>query len=286
MALRTVETIAGLRTSLGSARAEGRTIGFVPTMGALHDGHLSLMRAARTTTDVVVASVFVNPLQFGADEDLGAYPRDLATDLAAAEGVGVDVVFAPSVAQMYPEGEVATTVTVGGLSEVLEGATRPGHFAGVATVVAKLFSIVGPCAAFFGEKDFQQLAVVRRMVSDLSMAVEVVGCPIVRDHDGLALSSRNVYLDADERAAAPVLYCALQAGAAAIDAGERDPGAVEATMAAVVAAVPRAELDYLSVVDADTLRTPPELRGELRVLGAIRLGRPRLIDNLGVTVDG
>lgn len=286
MALRTVETIAGLRTTLGSARAEGRTVGFVPTMGALHDGHLSLMRAARTTTDVVVASVFVNPLQFGADEDLGAYPRDLATDLAAAEGVGVDVVFAPSVAQMYPEGEVATTVTVGGLSEVLEGATRPGHFAGVATVVAKLFSIVGPCAAFFGEKDFQQLAVVRRMVSDLSMAVEVVGCPIVRDHDGLALSSRNVYLDADERAAAPVLYRALQAGAVAIDAGERDPGAVEATMAAVVAAVPRAELDYLSVVDADTLRTPPELRGELRVLGAIRLGRPRLIDNLGVTVDG
>ncbi|MEM9034617.1 MAG: pantoate--beta-alanine ligase [Actinomycetota bacterium] len=284
MALTIVPTITELRTRLGPARAEGRTVGFVPTMGYLHDGHLSLVEAARSTTDVVVVSIFVNPLQFAANEDLGAYPRDLDADVARCEAAGVDLVFAPSVDEMYPVGEVATTVTVGGVSEVLEGASRPTHFAGVATVVAKLFSIVGTCSAFFGEKDFQQLAVVRRMAADLSLAVDVVGCPIVREPDGLAMSSRNVYLDPDERAVAPVLQRALQAGRALIESGERDPAVVEAAMRELVEAEPLPELDYLVAVDAATLRRPEVLSGEVRLLGAMRLGRPRLIDNVGVTI--
>ncbi|HEU5084385.1 MAG TPA: pantoate--beta-alanine ligase [Acidimicrobiales bacterium] len=295
--MRHVGTITELRAALDAERAAGRAVGFVPTMGYLHEGHVSLMRAARADVDasgggVVVSSIFVNPLQFAANEDLDSYPRDLERDAALAEGAGVDLLFVPSVAEMYPDpvpgGLLATTVSVAGVSEGFEGASRPTHFAGVATVVAKLFSIVGACRAYFGEKDFQQLAVVRRMVADLSMPVRVVGCETVREDDGLAMSSRNAYLSAEERAAAPVVHRALRAGAAAILAGERDPAEVRDLMARVIADEPLAELDYAEVVRAADLSVPSTLDpaqvpGDLRLLAAVRFRSARLIDNLGVT---
>jgi pantoate--beta-alanine ligase len=283
--IRTVETIAELRAELGHQRAGGRSIGFVPTMGYLHEGHVSLMARARAETDVVVASIFVNPLQFGPTEDLDAYPRDLERDARLAGEAGVDLLFVPPAGEMYPE-PVRTTVTVAEVSAPLEGATRPTHFAGVATVVAKLFAIVGACRAYFGEKDFQQLAVIRRMATDLSFPVEVVGCPTIRERDGVAMSSRNAYLTADERAAAPVIHRALLAGQASVLAGERDAGAVRSLMEAIIAAEPLAELDYAEVVDADTFAAPDPLAGQLRLLAAARFGRARLIDNVGVTVPG
>ena len=266
-------------------RAEGRTVGFVPTMGYLHDGHGSLMRAASSTNDVTVASIFVNPLQFGEGEDLDAYPRDLERDRDVAAANGVDLLFTPAVDEMYPDGPVLTSVSVGGLSEAWDGESRPTHFAGMATVVTKLFNIAGPCRAYFGEKDYQQLAIIRRMVADLSIPVEVVGCPIVREADGLAMSSRNVYLDPDQRAAAVVLRRALDAGVAAIEAGERGTATIDRTMADVVAAEPLAELDYAAAVDADTLIQRVELDGRVRLLIAARVGSTRLIDNRGVDVD-
>jgi pantoate--beta-alanine ligase len=281
--VKTLHTIAELRPVLDGERAAGRSVGLVPTMGYLHDGHLALMRRARAETDVVVASIFVNPLQFGAGEDLEAYPRDLDRDGRLADAAGVDVLFVPSADEMFPE-PVLTTVSVAQVSEPLEGAARPRHFDGVATVVAKLFAIVGTCRAYFGEKDFQQLAVVRRLARDLSLPVEVVGCPTVREHDGLALSSRNSYLTPDERDAAPVVYRALRAGVAAILAGERDPVAVRALMGQIIEAEPLAQLDYAEVVDTDSLRVPDSLVGNLRLLAAVRFGRARLIDNVGVTV--
>ena len=281
--MRTIATIADLRAELDGHRAAGRTVGFVPTMGYLHDGHASLMRAAGDLDDVVVASIFVNPLQFGAGEDLDAYPRDLARDTVLATEAGVDVLFTPSVEEMYPR-PVLTTVSVAEVSERFEGATRPTHFAGVATVVAKLFAIVGPCRAYFGAKDWQQIAVVRRMAADLSFPVEVVACPTQRELDGLAMSSRNVYLTPEERAAAPVVYTALRAGVAAITAGERDPAAVRDLMADIIRAEPLAELDYAAVVDAESFTVPEPLDGNLRLLAAVRFGRARLIDNVGVTV--
>jgi pantoate--beta-alanine ligase len=283
--VRLVTATADLRRALDEARRTGGTVGLVPTMGYLHDGHASLMAAARAECDLVVTTIFVNPLQFGAGEDLSAYPRDLDHDRRVAEGQGVDLVFAPPVEEMYGAGPVLTSVSVAQLSERLEGASRPTHFAGVATVVAKLFAIAGPCRAYFGEKDFQQLAVIRRMASDLSFPVEVVGCPTVRDLDGLALSSRNAYLEPDEREAAPVLVRALRAGAAAVLAGERDATTVEQLLADIVAAEPLAELDYAAVVDAATLTPVDPLAGELRLLVAARFGRARLIDNVGVRAE-
>jgi pantoate--beta-alanine ligase len=282
----TVTTIADLRERLDRARAAGHSVGFVPTMGYLHAGHASLMAAARAEADVVVASIFVNPLQFGAGEDLDAYPRDLAADTAMAEAEGVDLLFVPALAEMYPDGPVLTTVSVAEVSAPLEGRSRPTHFAGVATVVAKLFAIVGPCRAYFGEKDFQQVAVVRRMVRDLSFSVEVVACPTAREPDGLAMSSRNAYLTAEERAAAPVVHAALLVGRLAIDAGERDPASVHALMADLIQAEPLAELDYAEVVDAGTFQVVDPLAGQLRLLAAVRFGKARLIDNLAAEVAG
>ena len=220
-----------------------------------------------------MVSIFVNPLQFGPAEDLDAYPRDLAGDTALAEAQGADLLFVPTTEEMYPEGAVRTTVTVAEVSEPLEGAARPTHFAGVATVVAKLFAIVGPCRAYFGEKDFQQVAVIRQMVSDLSLPVDVVACPTQREPDGLALSSRNAYLTDAERAAAPVVHSALLVGRLAIDAGERDATRVRALMAELIEAEPLAELDYAAVVDARTLQVVDPLQGELRLLAAVRFGR-------------
>jgi pantoate--beta-alanine ligase len=254
-------------------------------MGALHDGHLALVRTARRVPGaVVVVSIFVNPLQFGAGEDLETYPRDFDRDAAMCADVGVDVILHPSVEEMYPFGTpTLTTVSVADISASMEGASRPTHFAGVATVVSKLFNIAGPCRAYFGEKDWQQLAVVRRMAADLSFPVEVVGCPTVREPDGLAMSSRNAYLGPEERDAAPVLHWALVAGAAAIAAGERSAARVRDLVASLISAEPLAQLDYAEVVDADTLQEIDPLVGNLRLLAATRFGRARLIDNEGAT---
>ncbi|MCU1453883.1 MAG: pantoate--beta-alanine ligase [Acidimicrobiales bacterium] len=282
--MQTHTTIASLRSTLDRARAGGARVGLVPTMGFLHAGHVSLLERAVADNDVAAATLFVNPLQFGAGEDLAAYPRDLPRDAALVAAAGVDHLFTPTVEEMYPT-PVLTSVSVAGITERFEGASRPTHFAGVATVVAKLFAIAGPCRAYFGEKDFQQVAVVRRMAADLSLPVEVVACPTVREPDGLALSSRNVYLTAEERAAAPVLHRALSAGAAAVTAGERSASVVRDLMRDLIAAEPLAQLDYVDVVDAATLAPVEPLVGALRLLAAARFGKARLLDNLGVLAE-
>jgi len=274
------------RSTLEAARCEGRSVGLVPTMGALHAGHESLIARAAGECDLVAVTIFVNPLQFGDPTDLERYPRTLAPDLERCRALGVAVVFAPGVTEMYPDWPEppATVVSVAAEAEGWEGEARPGHFDGVATVVAKLFSLAGRCRAYFGEKDFQQLAVVSRLARDLSFAVEVVGGPSVREADGLALSSRNTLLGPEERRAATVLWRALSAARSAIASGERRPGAVADLLASVVATEPLVALDYGAVVDAHTLRTPPVLDGRraLRLLVAARVGAVRLIDNAPV----
>lgn len=278
--METIRQIADLRQQLDRRRCAGAIIGFVPTMGYLHDGHVSLIRAARDACDVVVVSIFVNPLQFGPSEDLADYPRDLDRDSIACAAAETDIVFVPTVEEMYPRGLVATRINVSGVASRWEAASRPTHFQGVATVVAKLFSIVGPCRAYFGEKDFQQLAVVRQMVHDLSLTVEVVGCPTVREPDGLAMSSRNEYLQPDERLAATALHRALQRGREAVASGEVSPEIVARSIASVATADPLVHLDYVGVVDPETLEVPEKLDGESRLLIAARVGRARLIDNI------
>jgi pantoate--beta-alanine ligase len=277
------QTLVAFRAALDAARGRGEQVGLVPTMGYLHDGHLSLMHRSVADCGLTAATIFVNPLQFGPGEDLADYPRDLERDLLLCEQAGVDQVFTPSVEEMYPR-PMLTTVSVSELSATMEGASRPSHFAGVTTVVAKLFGIAGACRAYFGEKDYQQLTIVRRMVDDLSLPVEVIGCPIVREPDGLAMSSRNVYLTADQRRAAVVLHRALQAGAAAIVAGERLRQEVCDLMGAIIAAEPLAELDYAEAVGAESLQGIDPLTGEMRLMVAARFGAPRLLDNLGVHV--
>lgn len=281
--METITTISELRDRLEAERRAGRGVGFVPTMGYLHRGHLSLVEAAAAENAVTVVSIFVNPLQFAEGEDLGSYPRDPAADSAVCEALGVGFLFVPPVTEMYPS-PVETVVEVPSVAAPLEGAARPRHFAGVATVVAKLFSIIGPCRAYFGAKDWQQVCVVRRMVGDLSIPVEVVACPTVREPDGLAMSSRNVYLSEAERAQAPLLRAALDAGLDAISAGERDPAAVEAVMEAVARRADLASLDYVAAVQADSLVNDGPLRSEVRLLIAARFGRARLIDNDGVLI--
>ena len=268
-----LDTVAAFRAALDAERAAGRTVGLVPTMGALHDGHVSLLRRAASECDVVAATIFVNPLQFGPAEDLATYPGDLQGDAALAEAAGVAHLLAPSVEEMFPEPPL-TTVRVAELTEGGEGASRPGHFDGVATVVAKLFALAGPCRAYFGEKDWQQLQVVRRMAADLSFPVEVVACPTVREPDGLALSSRNRHLSDEERRAAPVLHRALLAGRALVAGGCTDAGELRRAMADAVAAEPLARLDYAEVGDGGP--------GALRLLIAARVGSTRLIDNVEV----
>ena len=280
-----LESVAACRGTLDEARAAGRVVGLVPTMGALHQGHTSLLERARAECDVVAVSIFVNPLQFGDPEDIARYPRTLERDLRVCADAGADVVFVPSVEEMYPSWPSApsTTVSVRGVSDAWEGASRPGHFDGVATVVAKLFTTAGPCRAYFGLKDFQQLAVVRRMARELSLPVEVIGCPIVREPDGLALSSRNVRLSATERRAATALSQALAAGRAALATGAPSGAAVTRAMRAVIDAEPLVHLDYAVVVDADTLEevaTPGDRdEASLRLLIAAQVGPVRLIDN-------
>jgi pantoate--beta-alanine ligase len=279
-----VERIAELRERCDIARRAGGTVGLVPTMGFFHEGHRSLMREARDNHDLVVTTIFVNPLQFGAGEDLDSYPRDLAADIAAAEAEGVDVLFTPSVPEMYPEPTV-TTVHVAGLTEGLCGAARPAHFDGVTTVVAKLFAIVGPCTAYFGRKDFQQLVVVRRMAADLDLPVEVVGCPLVREHDGVAMSSRNAYLSVTERERARGLFAGLRAAAAAAEDGERDPVRVRAVLEAETAHHGLA-LEYAEIRRAADLAPIAALDGEVVVAVAAAVGRARLIDNVTMQIAG
>jgi pantoate--beta-alanine ligase len=278
----TLTTVADVRAACDAARASGQRVGFVPTMGFFHEGHRSLMRAARADNDVVVLSLFVNPTQFGPNEDLAAYPRDPDGDAAVAAAEGVDVLFTPSVNEMYSE-RARTTVHVSGLTERLCGASRPGHFDGVTTVVAKLFSIVGPCRAYFGRKDAQQLAVIRRMTADLDLPVEVVGCPLVREHDGLALSSRNTYLDADARQAATILSGALYLASESVVRGQRDAAAVRQLIVDTVANVPEVHLDYVEVVDAATLEPVTELTTDTLVALAAFVGKARLIDNVTIS---
>lgn len=276
-----VRTVADLRAQVGAWRREGLRIGFVPTMGALHDGHLSLVRLAGTKADRVVASVFVNPTQFGPNEDFDAYPRDEARDADLLAGAGCALLFAPSVAEMYPPG-ASTTVTVAGVSEPLDGQARPGHFAGVATVVTKLLNQCQPDVAVFGEKDFQQLAVIRRLVRDLDIPVEIVGGPTARAEDGLALSSRNAYLTEAERPVAAKLNAALREVLAKVRAGEPVEAAEQAAVAGLLAAGFR-KVDYVEARVPDTLARlgPGPVSGPVRVLGAAHLGRTRLIDNIG-----
>lgn len=272
-------TIAGVRRQVATRRGAGRTIGLAPTMGALHDGHLSLVAAARSACDVVVVSIFVNPTQFGPNEDYTKYPRVEEDDLRKCREAGVDVAFVPPVEEIYPGGE-ATSVHVGKLTEHLCGPERPGHFDGVATVVAKLLNIVQPDRAYFGEKDFQQLRVIQQMVRDLDWPIEIVGCPIVREADGLAASSRNAYLSADERGRALAVHQALAAGREMIRAGDREPLAITREMRTILEDAGPTRIDYISIVDPGDLQ--PVERVDRRVLLAVaaRFGRTRLIDNL------
>jgi len=278
-----IGSVDGFSTRLDDERRAGRTVGVVLTMGALHRGHAALVARAAAECDVVAVTVFVNPTQFADSADLSNYPRSLGGDVDVAAAAGASVVFAPSVDAMYPgwPAPPATTVSVHGLTERWEGVSRPGHFDGMATVVVKLLSAAGPCRTYFGEKDFQQLAVVRRAVADLSLPVTVVGCPTVREDDGLALSSRNLRLDADERAAAPVLHRALHAGAAALAAGG-DREAVERAVAETVATERLVVLDYAALVDARDLEPADDVASDrpLRLLVAGTVGPVRLIDNL------
>jgi pantoate--beta-alanine ligase len=268
------------RTQLAEARAAlGEPVGFVPTMGALHDGHASLVRRAREECASVVVSVFVNPTQFGPGEDFNRYPRDEASDLALLESLGTNVAFAPTVEEIYPPGRT-TSVDVGRLGEVLEGAARPGHFRGVATVVTILFSLVQPDRAYFGQKDGQQSVVIRRMVHDLGLPVEIIVCPTVREHDGLALSSRNRYLTPEERAQAPALNRALQAAATAYAEGERSADSIGQTMLAELETAPLGQVGYVSVADAETLEELEVVDRPALLSLAVRFPSARLIDCL------
>lgn len=276
-----VRQLAPLRDALADFRNAGHKIGLVPTMGALHAGHMRLVEMAIDQCDAVVASIFVNPTQFGAGEDLDAYPRQEAADAALLDAAGVKLLWAPSADQVYPEG-FATNVSVGGISDGLCGAARPGHFDGVATVVAKLFNQIRPDAAFFGEKDYQQLAVIRRMARDLDFTHEIIGVPTVRDPDGLALSSRNAYLTAEERANAVALPNSMQDAAKAIAAGGK-VGTILADAKARLLAAGFHKIDYFELRDADTLAVMEDFAGPARLLAAAHIGRTRLIDNIPVS---
>jgi pantoate--beta-alanine ligase len=284
-ALKICTTVGDMRNASRAARRAGGRLGFVPTMGALHEGHLSLVRAARTASNVVAASIFVNPTQFGPNEDLAKYPRSFERDCELLEREGVDLLFAPAVQEMYPAGAV-TWVTVEGLSEKLDGRSRPGHFRGVTTVVAKLFHVVEPDAAFFGQKDAAQVAIIRRMVRDLNLAVDIVVCPIVREADGLAMSSRNAYLDADQRKRALVLHRSLLPVQQLASAGERSAERLLAAGREEIAKESSVRLDYFEIVDAQTLDPVQDVSGGALVAVAAYVGSTRLIDNivLGATL--
>jgi pantoate--beta-alanine ligase len=277
--VREVASSAELRAATDAARASGAGVGFVPTMGALHAGHRALLARARAENGLVVASVFVNPLQFGPAEDLASYPRDREADLAVLAAEGTDLAFLPAEGEVWPA-PPEVRLQVGALADRLEGLVRPGHLDGVATVVAKLLHLAGPSRAYFGQKDAQQLAVVRRMVEDLAFPNEIVACPTVREPDGLAVSSRNAYLSAAERERATALYRALSAGRAAFQAGRRDPAAVEAAARDLLEDVPGVEPDYVALVEEATFEPAKQAEPGQVLATAARVGRTRLIDNV------
>lgn len=271
--------IARVRQFVGENRRQGKSIGFVPTMGYLHDGHLELMRQARRQCDVVIISIFVNPLQFGPAEDFSRYPRDLERDLKLAATVPVDAVFYPDASEMYPHG-YSTHVDVTGLTGCLCGRSRPGHFRGVATVVTKLFNIVQPDRAYFGQKDAQQVLVIRRLVEDLNLPLEIVTVPTVREADGLAMSSRNVYLNPKERAAAPVIYQSLLAAREAVQQGEKNVARLEELVQRQISSAPGAQIDYCEIRALPNLERIQQIGGPALLAVAVRFGQTRLIDNI------
>jgi len=279
------QTIESVRNLVGAARREGKRIGFVPTMGALHVGHVSLIEAAAKGCDFVVVSIFVNPTQFGPGEDFESYPRPIDADLEICSKAGVDVVFAPTPKEMYPA-ENITWVTVDKLTEPLCGRGRPGHFRGVTTVCTKLFNIVCADVAYFGQKDAQQAIVIKRMVADLNMPLEIVICPTVREPEGLAVSSRNKYLSAREKKDATAIYKSLQQCRRMIDSGVVDAGEIIASVRQILQQVPSIEIEYVSIVDAQTLENTETIAGKVLAAVAVRLGPARLIDNILVDAGG
>jgi pantoate--beta-alanine ligase len=281
--MKTVDSVARMSTLVKMIKKESKSIGFVPTMGYLHEGHISLAKAAKKHTDVVVMSIFVNPAQFGPKEDLSKYPRDLKRDEELSSAAGVDILFCPSVKDIYPDG-YSTYVTVERLSEVMCGASRPGHFKGVTTVVAKLFGIVKPTIAYFGQKDAQQALIIKKMVKDLNMDVEVKVMPIVRESDGLAMSSRNVYLSDTERRDAAVLYEALKHSEGLIKSGQTDPLFIKKEIEGLVAKKQSAKIDYIAIVGTKNLDQVQVIKGEVLIALAVFVGATRLIDNIIVKV--
>ena len=274
-----VEKVKDMKELSKKYLKENKTIGFVPTMGFLHEGHLSLVRRAREENDIVVVSIFVNPTQFGPNEDYESYPRDFERDVKLLKELNVDVVFHPPVEEMYPK-DFSTYVEETKLSRYLCGKSRPGHFRGVCTIVTKLFNIVHPTRAYFGQKDAQQFRVIKRMVRDLNMDVELVECPIVREHDGLAMSSRNIYLSDDERVQALALYNSLKLAENLIKSGERDAGVVKSAMKEFLSRYDKVKIDYVEIVDEETLEPVKHIEGKVIVAIACWVGKARLIDNV------
>ena len=278
--MKIIKTIKQVRQIIALQKKQGKRIGFVPTMGALHEGHLSLIRMAKKHSDFVVVSIFVNPTQFGPKEDYKKYPRNLKKDAALCQTAGADLIFSPSPEEIYPKG-FSTYIDVEGLTQGLCGVSRPGHFRGVATVVAKLFNIVQPDAAVFGQKDAQQLAVIRRMTADLDLPGKIIGAPIVREGDGLAMSSRNAYLTLEERAEAPTLYRALLKAKALADSGQRTAGRIKGEIKKILYRdAPLAEIDYIEIVDNETLKPVKQIKKNTLIALAVKLPNARLIDNL------
>jgi len=282
--MKIIGSVKELREAVKAEKRAGKSVGFVPTMGFLHDGHLSLVRAAKGDNELVVASIFVNPTQFGENEDLDAYPSDLEGDQAKLESEGVDILFYPTVEEMYPEGYSTYVNVEGDMTGILCGTSRPGHFKGVATVVTKLFNMVAPDKAYFGQKDAQQVAVIERMVRDLNMDLEIVPCPIHREADGLAMSSRNTYLSESERKDALVLSASLFEAKDKILAGEKKSANIIAGIVDKISSVDYAIIDYVEIVDALTLNRIETIEGDILIALAVKVGKPRLIDNLRLEV--
>jgi len=281
--MRIITHISEMQAAADSFKSQGKSIGFVPTMGFLHEGHLSLMRRARRSCDIVVASIFVNPTQFGPGEDLDRYPRDEEGDCRKCEAAGVDILFLPDAKEMYPE-KPFVVVVVEGISDILEGTIRPNHYRGVATVVAKLFHIVKPHTAFFGQKDYQQCIVIKRMVAGLNMGVEIEVLPTVREADGLAMSSRNSYLNPEERRRAPVIHRALSTAEQLVKSGTREPNALKKKIQAVLREEGGISIDYIEIADPQTLTPLSGAEKSLVILLAVRLGHTRLIDNILISL--
>ncbi|ADQ45604.1 pantoate/beta-alanine ligase [Caldicellulosiruptor kronotskyensis 2002] len=276
-----VKKIQEMKDIIKKLKKEGKSIGFVPTMGYLHEGHLSLVRLSKQQNDITIMSIFVNPIQFGPNEDYDRYPRDFERDKSLAEKEGVDYIFYPSVEEMYPE-DFKTVVSVKKITEIMCGKSRPGHFDGVATVVLKLFNIVNPDRAYFGQKDAQQLAVIKQMVKDLNLDVEIVPCPIVREQDGLAMSSRNVYLSEEERKSATVLYRALNLAKEMIEKGQKDVSSIKRAMEEMILKEKYTKIDYIEFVNNDTFEIISKVEGKVLIALAVFVGKARLIDNIVV----